>query len=295
MMIMDLNQVMLANLLMQIGNHTNAELNEGMVRHMVLNTIRMLNSRHRTEYGQLVIATDSTSWRKEVFPYYKANRKKKKDESELDWPAIFNIMETIKSELREFFPYPVVSVRGAEADDIIATLVKDIRLEIEPTLILSGDKDFVQLHKYPNVKQYDPTRKKFIDCKSAATSQGYTKAASLSPENFLAEHILRGDSGDGVPNVLSPDNCLVIGERQKAMTAKRTEALLAGNLNEMDPEYLARYKRNMNLIDLEYIPVPIIDAILDDYENQVKKPKHDLLNYFISRRLKNLLSSIGDF
>jgi hypothetical protein len=165
----------------------------------------------------------------------------------------------------------------------------------DPVLILSGDKDFVQLHKHPNVKQFDPTRKKFVDCKTAALSQGYTEWAGQSPENFLSEMILRGDSGDGVPNVLSPDNCLVIGQRQKAMTKKRVEELRSKDPSEYDPEISRRYDMNKTMVDLDLTPIDIKDRIVLEYQAQIVKPKHDLLNYFVKKRLKNLLSSIGDF
>ena len=124
MLILDLNQVMISNLMVQIGNHTNAALDENMVRHMILNTIRSLNVKFRDEYGELVIAADGPNcWRKSVFPYYKANRKKSQEKSELNWSSIFECMNKIRNELKEFFPYRVIHLEGCEADDVIATWV----------------------------------------------------------------------------------------------------------------------------------------------------------------------------
>ena len=162
MIIIDLSQVMISNLMMQIGNHTNVKIEENMVRHMVLNSIRSYKTKFGEEYGEVVIACDNSNyWRKQLFPYYKASRKKAQEKSELDWKSVFECMNKIRAELKEYFPYRVIDVESAEADDIIATLVNDT-IASEGFLILSGDKDFIQLHKYDNVKQYDPVRKKWI-------------------------------------------------------------------------------------------------------------------------------------
>jgi len=282
MIIVDLSQVMLSNLMMQIGNHTNAKIEENMVRHMVLNSLRSYKSKFSEDYGEIVIACDNTNyWRKQLFPYYKANRKKSQAKSELDWKAIFECMNKIRAELKEYFPYKVIDIESAEADDIIATLVNDV-IAPEGFLILSGDKDFIQLHKYDNVKQYDPVRKKCIQ--------------HANPSQYLMEHILKGDSGDGVPNILSPDNCFVVGERQKPLTQKKIDSLIELGLDGKFDHPLARnYARNKNLIDLSMIPVNVKENILDSYNSQNDKGRDKLFNYFIANKLKNLMESIGDF
>jgi len=282
MIIVDLNQVMLSNLMVQIGNHTNAKIEENMVRHMVLNSLRSYKAKFGEQYGELVIACDNTNyWRKQMFPYYKANRKKNRDSSELDWKAIFECLNKIRAELKEYFPYRVIDIESAEADDIIATLVNDVIVQ-EGFLILSGDKDFIQLHTYDNVKQYDPVRKKFI--------------SHENPERYLAEHILKGDSGDGIPNVLSSDNCFVVGDRQKPLTQKKIDALIELGLNGKSDHTLARnYMRNKHLIDLSMIPEEVKGKILESYENQKCKNRDKMFNYFIANKLKNLMESIGEF
>jgi hypothetical protein len=282
MIIVDLNQVMLSNLMVQIGNHTNAKIEENMVRHMVLNSIRSYKAKFSEQYGELVIACDNTNyWRKQMFPYYKANRKKNRDSSELDWKAIFECLNKIRAELKEYFPYRVIDIESAEADDIIATLVKNAPAE-DKVLILSGDKDFIQLHKYSHVKQYDPVRKKFI--------------SHENPERYLAEHILKGDSGDGIPNVLSSDNCFVVGDRQKPLTQKKIDALIELGLDGKFDHSLARnYMRNKHLIDLSMIPEEVKGKILESYSNQKGKNRDKMFNYFIANKLKNLMESIGEF
>ena len=281
MIIVDLNQVMLSNLLMQLGNHTNAQVEENMVRHMILNSLRSYKVKFGDEYGEMVIACDNTNyWRKQKFPYYKANRKKAQEKSEMDWKSIFECMNKIRSELKEYFPYRVIDIESAEADDIISTLVR-IHC-FEKILILSGDKDFIQLHTYGNVKQYDPVRKKFI--------------THDNPDRYLDEHVLKGDSGDGVPNVLSSDNCFVVGERQKPLTQKKIDALIDLGLDgKFDHPLFNNYMRNKQLIDLRYVPKEIGSKVVESYDSQEGKGREKLMNYFIANKLKNLMESIGEF
>ena len=281
MIIVDLNQVMLSNLLMQLGNHTNAQLEENMVRHMILNSLRSYKTKFADEYGEMVIACDNTNyWRKQKFPYYKANRKKAQEKSEMDWKSIFECMNKIRSELKEYFPYRVIDIESAEADDIISTLVR-IHC-FEKVLILSGDKDFIQLHTYGNVKQYDPVRKKWI--------------SNENPDRYLEEHILKGDSGDGIPNVLSSDNCFVVGDRQKPLTQKKIDALIELNLDgKFDHPLFTNYMRNRQLIDLRFIPAEIGAKVIEAYDKQEGKGREKLMNYFIANKLKNLMESIGEF
>jgi len=280
--IVDLNQVMLSNLLMQLGNHTNAQLEENMVRHMILNSLRSYKTKFSDKYGEMVIACDNTNyWRKQKFPYYKANRKKAQEKSEMDWKSIFECMNKIRAELKEYFPYRVIDIESAEADDIIATLVNDV-IAPEGFLILSGDKDFIQLHKYDNVKQYDPVRKKWI--------------SHEDPERYLMEHVLKGDSGDGVPNILSPDNCLVVGERQKSLTQKKIDGLIELDLDgKFDHPLFKNYMRNKTLIDLRNVPSEISAKIIELYDKQEGKGRDKLMNYFMANKLKNLMESIGEF
>jgi len=280
MIIVDLSQVMLSNLMMQLGNHTNAQIEESMVRHMVLNSLRSYKQKFGDEFGELVIACDNTNyWRKQYFPYYKANRKKSQEKSEMDWKAIFECLNKIRAELKEYFPYRVVDIESAEADDIIATLVNDV-IAPEGFLILSGDKDFIQLHKYDNVKQYDPVRKKWI--------------SHDNPNRYLIEHILKGDSGDGVPNVLSSDNCFVIGERQKPLTTKKILNIIE-NIDSLEGPLYRNYQRNKKLIDLTEVPVEITNKVLESYQAQENKGRDKMFNYFIANKLKHLMEHIGEF
>lgn len=281
--IVDLSQVMISNLMMQLGNHTNTEVEEDLLRHMILNSIRSYNHKFKNEYGELVIACDDRNfWRRDIFPYYKANRKKSREKSELNWTQIFDALHKIRDEIKAFFPYRVIQVEGAEADDVIGTLVMNYGDTNEKILILSGDKDFVQLQRYNNVKQYDPVQKKY--------------RTTNDPDRFIKEHIMRGDTGDGVPNFLSSDNCLVVGERQKPVASKKLDVWVNLKPEEFCDERMMRgYRRNQQLVDLSYIPTDIQKNISAEYEAQAGKGRQHLFNYFIEKKLKNLINSINEF
>lgn len=282
---MDYSQVMLATFFVNIGNHTNVALDENLFRHMFLMSLKHNRKKFNEEYGEMVICCDGkNSWRREVFPYYKAGRRSGREKSEIDWNALFEIMGNIRDEIRDYFPYKVIHLDRCEADDIIGVICNEYGTPLntggEKFLVLSGDKDYIQLQRHANVDQYDPVRKKFI--------------RNDNPEQYLAEHILRGDVGDGVPNILSPDNCLVVGERQKPMTKKRID-LYRDTRENMDKETESRFYRNKMLIDLEQTPQQYVDQILKEYETEDEIGRSKLFNFFIDKRLKNLLTDIQDF
>lgn len=279
MLIIDMNQVMIANLMAQIKNHTNAKIEENMLRHMIFNSLRSYVFQFKNDYGKIVIACDGRNcWRKSIFPYYKASRKKKNESSEIDWKHVYQIMNSVASEIEQNFPYKVLKIDEAEADDVIATIIKNN--PDEHILILSGDKDFIQLHKH-NVKQFDPIRKKWI--------------THVNPPLFLKEHIIRGDFGDGVPNVFSSDNCLVLGERQKTITKKRMGDILTQQFSDYDTQLQRNFMRNKTLIDLQSIPDYVSEKIINEYNKEYVKDKSKILNFFISKKLKNLIEHISDF
>ena len=289
MIIVDINQIMISNLMVQINGRNAPELNEDLVRHMVLNSLRAHNKKFRKEYGEMVIACDSGNvWRKQIFPNYKAGRKANREKSEHDWDAIFNTLAAIKNEIKTFMPYKVIEVESCEADDIIATLIKKVKNMIIPEhkkkiLILSGDKDFIQLHG-PNVKQYNPVLNKFV-------------GKGEDPVIYIREHILKGDRSDGIPNVLSDDNVFIEGRRQKPLSKKKlnnwvNDVFFYTNFTEEEEK---NYSRNRKLIDLSCIPQDIEDKINNEF-NDVKVATRDkILGYFINKKLKTLIEVIDEF
>jgi len=284
MILLDLSQVMISNIMLQVGSHTDA-IQPDLVRHMILNTIRSLKVKFGAEYGELVICADDRKyWRREYFPPYKGNRKADREKSSIDWHALFDMLNVIKQEIKDTFPYRVVQVEGAEADDVIGSICMkygQLLNSDEKILILSGDKDFVQLQVYGNVTQYDPVRKKSL--------------AAADPSKFLEHLILSGDRGDGVPNVLSPDNCIIEGLRQKPLRETKIEELLKADFTTLPEEIQRNWTRNRMLIDLRAIPQPIQANVLQEYESQAGKPRDKMFNYFINHKMKMLMESISEF
>ena len=283
MIIMDLSQVMISNLMIQLGNHTNADIEEDLLRHMVLNSVRAYNVKFKNEFGEMIIACDAgNNWRRQIFPYYKANRRKNREKSEINWTSVFETLNKVRDELKDYFPYRVIRVDGAEADDIIGTLAQTYGNTNEKILILSGDKDFVQLQAFMNVQQFDPVQKKWRKTNDV--------------DKFMKEHIIRGDAGDGVPNFLSADDTFVVGARQKPISQKKLDQWLDADPKEFcDEKMLRGYLRNQQLVDLNFIPPDIKKEVLVQYEQQAGKGRDKLFNYFIERRLKLLLESINEF
>jgi len=283
MILIDLNQVLISNLMQQIGSNPKIKLDEDLIRHMVLNSLRSYTKQFRQKYGHVVICCDSKKyWRRDVFPFYKSNRKKDRDASNLDWNAIFEILNKIRDELKEYFPGRVIEVEGAEADDIIGTLAVRASAN-EDVLILSSDKDFVQLQKYPNVYQYSPILKRYIQ--------------SDNPHQFIKEHIIRGDRGDGIPNFLSPDNTFALGERQKTINTKKLTEWINKAPEEfcINDQMLRGYKRNQMLVDLDFIPETIRSKIVEAYDSATVGTKQKLMNYFIEKRLRNMIEVLDEF
>jgi len=289
--LIDYSQVAISSIMGHANSRNfDGQLNVDLIRHMILNGIRYFNQQFKDKYSDMVICCDDKNyWRKDIFPYYKAHRKADRDASEYDWKLIFETLETVKQELRDNFPYKVLQVERAEADDIIATLVKyhasilEGGWDPEPVVIVSGDKDFIQLHKWGNTSQWSPTQSKWIRGNS---------------DKYLVEHILKGDRGDGIPNVLSDDDVFVNGGRQTPLRQKKIDEIIQ-DLEEGELLYAAKwyrgYSRNKQLVDLTEIPSDIKTKIVTDYKEQEAGDRSKLFNYFIDHRLNNLMDVIQEF
>lgn len=286
MILVDLNQVLLSGLMAQISSQKGVKLEENLIRHMILNVLRTHLKNFRNEYGEVVLCCDNRKyWRKEFFPFYKAGRKKTREKSDLDWHTIFDMLARFKEELRENMPYKVIDVDGAEADDIIGTLVPR-HITSENILIISSDNDFLQLQRYNTgkfkVKQYNPAQKKFI--------------VSVDPLQELKEKIIRGDKGDGIPNILSPSDCFVRDIRQTTINKIKLEKYLSEDcVNYSDENAKIGFSRNQTLIDLSFTPTVIKEKIINNYMDTKPAPRSKILNYFIANKLKNLIDVIEEF
>jgi 5'-3' exonuclease len=286
MILIDLNQVLLAGLMAQLSNQKNAPIEENLVRHLVLNILRMHIRTFRKEYGDVVLCCDNKKyWRKEAFPFYKAGRKKAREKSDFDWSMIFDLLGKFKQELKDNFPYKVLDVDGAEADDIIGTLAPR-QVGHENVLIISSDGDFIQLQKYNkkseySIVQYNPAQKKYIK--------------SEDPVFDLKEKIIRGDKGDGIPNIYSAPDCFINESRQKPITKGVFDKLIAEDFNKWPSSVQEGFIRNEMLIDLSKTPDEIKTKIINNFDEYKPAPKSKLLNYFIEKKLKNLMDVIEEF
>ena len=292
MIVVDFNQTAISTLMAELAGRKSIEVNIDLVRHMIVNALRSYKKKFGAEYGEMVIACDNRQyWRKQYYPYYKASRKKAREDSGFDWNSIFEALNQIRNEIDEFFPYPVINVDGAEADDVIASLAAysqtsnndALFASSEPFLVLSGDHDFQQLQKWSNVKQYTPIQKKWI-------------TLTDKPEHVLMEHIIRGDKGDGIPNVLSADDSIVTGTRQKSIMQKKMDIWFKDkDQMPQDIEFAKNYERNKMLVSFEHIPAPVKENIINSYVGQPNKDKSKLLNFFIQNKMKNMMELIEEF
>jgi 5'-3' exonuclease len=282
MIIFDYQQIAISNLMEQIGS-SKSSVDETLVRHMILNSLRTYVKKFRASHGpDIVIACDNRNyWRRDIYPHYKAGRKKARASSGHDWSSIFDSLNKIREELKEHSPYKVLDIDGAEADDVIGVLVQKFAAT-EPIMILSSDKDFAQLQRYPNVEQYSPILKKYIK--------------EPFPLVQLKQLIIRGDKSDGIPNILSSDDVFITGGRQKPITENKIIAWLNQDPKEFcNDDMLRNFSRNEVMIDLTKIPESLKENIINSYETTKGRTKQEFMNYMIANRLKNLIEVAHEF
>ena len=277
MILVDANQIAISHLM--VRQKIEDGINIDSIRRSIVRVLARIQKQFGPEYGKMVLCYDDKSyWRSQVFPYYKKNRKQERETSKYDWDMVFSVLNKIRDEIRRNLPYYVIQVQGAEADDVIATLTRRHHLE-EKILILSADKDFIQLQRHNSVRQYDPIRNRWIDCED--------------PISYLQEHIIRGDRSDGIPNILTCDDAIVNGKAQKKMSKEKISALAS-----MDPSDFTNYirlrnwKRNSELIDFAKIPRPIVDNIIMTY-NKYRVNSSIELQYFIDNNIQDLIDEFS--
>jgi hypothetical protein len=297
MIILDYSQIALSNILpfqKDIKNQTPEEI-KNLIRHTTLATIKSYKKKYK-EYGEVIIACDGPSyWRKSIFPHYKAHRKANRDKSDLDWKFIFETLSELRQDLIDHFPYKVLINEGAEADDIIAVLTEftqehllhqnGLFSEPQKVLIVSSDKDFIQLQRNKNVRQWSPMQRKFVE--------GTVKEV----QEYTIQHIVKGDSGDGIPNILSRDDVFVSGDRQKPFSAKRLPEFFEKGIEACkNDEEKRNYQRNQQLVNFDFIPESLAKVIIYTYENtKPKGDKNSVMEYLIKNQCRLLLDEIEDF
>jgi hypothetical protein len=297
MIILDYSQIALSNILPfqnDIKRQSPEEI-KNLIRHTTLSTIKSYKKKYK-EYGEVVIACDGPNyWRKSVFPHYKAHRKANREKSDLDWKFIFETLAELRQDLIEYFPYKVLINEGAEADDIIAVLTEftqehlleqsGLFTEPQKVLIVSSDKDFIQLQRNKNVRQWSPMQRKFVE------------GSNKEVQEYTIQHIVKGDSGDGIPNILSRDDVFVSGDRQKPFSAKRLPEFFEKGIEACkNDEEKRNYQRNQQLVNFDFIPETLAKTIIYTYENtKPKGDKNSIMEYLIKNQCRLLLDEIEDF
>lgn len=284
--------------------------NEKAHRFVIMERLADILAKYKGKYGpEVVLACDASGryWRKDEFKYYKARRKAGRDQfNTIDWPAVFDFKDRILEDMRTFSAFKVVEVPRAEGDDVAAVLALEYG-HAQPILIVSRDKDYTQLMQYGNISIHCPDKNRLL-------------AAPKNPQADLLEHIIRGDTVDDIPNVLSDDNVFVTdGLRQVTMTAKRYQYLVDVPVCSWDdPEVIqarlapkkpadlsrdidimskakANMTRNQNLIDLRMVPDDLRQSILDKYNEPVKRGPRGMFDYFYKYSLTRLMDKVSYF
>lgn len=297
MILIDYSQVSLATIL-SFKNELNKSQEEvkDLIRHIVLSTILNYKKKYGSQYGNIVICCDGRKyWRKEVFPYYKGDRKKNREKSDFDWKLIFEVLDQMRADLREFFPYKVIHLDRAEADDVIAILtewsqtnelVQDGLYERpQKNIIISSDHDFLQLQKYEGVAQFSPNTKKLI---KMSHKDLYVK--------YITHIVKAGD--DGIPNILSKDDVLVTeGVRQTPMSAKRLEEFIEQGKDACrNDDERRNWDRNETLVSFAKIPEDIREGILSEYIKGTQNiDRMRIMSYLIKNKCRLLLNSLEEF
>jgi hypothetical protein len=296
MIAVDFSQILISNCMAHGSDFDKGKDTDKMIqiaRHTILTTLLSYKRNFGKKYGQIVICLDGDKyWRKQYFPEYKGHRKKNREESTTDWKAIFAIGDQLKHDLTTVFPFKIVRDSSAEADDVIAILCKytqeneliqeGLEESVQKFLTISTDDDFRQLFKYKNYAQWSPIKR---------------KALTRPEKNFLIEKIIRGDSGDGVPSVLCPNDFLMNKEaygRATPITEKVIKKFIDGtSLSEIDR---TRLERNTTLIDFDKIPADVEQRVIDTYKASVPVIDKDLVfKYFAKHRCKQLAMDLQDF
>jgi predicted nuclease of predicted toxin-antitoxin system len=290
MILIDYSQVALANILSfktELTKGSEGEI-KNLIRHCVLSSIKFYKKKYSKEYGEVVICCDGKKyWRKDFFPLYKASRKKNREASDLDWKLIFDTMSEIRDDIKNNFPYRVLHIERAEADDVIAVISAATNEfgRNENVMIISSDKDFKQLHAYSNVKQFSPIQKKQVTI------------AHKEIHPFTIEHVVKGDAGDGIPNILSDDDIFTKEGRQTPVSSKRLKEFIEKGFDACRNDSERRnWHRNQTLVDFKYIPEDVQKEILDTYElNKPVGDKMSIMNYLMEHRCNMLLDELEDF
>ena len=282
MILLDFSGIAIAPIVMGQARYDD----ENLIRHMILNSIRMYRQKFK-DYGEMVIVADAGgNWRKDVYPEYKGKRKTNREESKIDWDQAFKNINMVLDEIKANMPWKVIHQWGCEAEDAIAEITKWTQEfgNYEKVMIVSADHDFKQLQKFDNVQQFSPVTKKMVK--------------EDNPRLYQMEHILKGCSGDGVPNVLSDDDTLITdGKRQNVLSAKKKATLLE-DPHALGEQVYRNYLRNKKMIVLteeSECPDSVKKEIINKFETQEVPARAKVLPYLISKQCRLLVEVVEEF
>ena len=152
----------------------------------VLNMLRRLESDYKADYKAVVFDAKGKTFRDDWYPEYKAHRPPMPDDLRAQ-------IEPIHAAIRAA-GWPVLTIDGVEADDVIGTLATTAAVDGIDTLISTGDKDLTQLVG-PRVRWFNTMSNELLD------AAGVTAKFGVPPERMVDYLALIGDSVDGVPGV----------------------------------------------------------------------------------------------
>ena len=183
------------------------------------------------EYLAIAFDAHGPTFRHEVFGEYKANRPAMPENLRPQIPFIKEIVSALQ--------IPALEIEGYEADDLIGSLAKKLESEGMNTVIVSGDKDLMQLIT-PQVVMYDPMKDKTFEIPEVKERFG------VPPDKVVEVMGLCGDSSDNIPGVPG------IGEKTAARLIEQF-----GSIEEL-------------LKNLEKVKSPTLRATLSHYADQAR-------------------------
>lgn len=275
-------------------NADTGDINYDMLEYLVFNSISSLLFKERV--NEVILALDSKSWRKLIYPNYKADRKKKKEESKINWDEFHNWKHNFLDEVKNNLPFKVLYINKAEADDIIGTLVLNDRLK--DCVIVSMDSDYLQLCNKCRI--YNPIKKEY--------------RTPVNPEKFLFEAAVLGQKKDYISNSRTPldwpdwKKRPPFGEKglEKLLLNNELDSFLDTEISyffkneETQEEYSSTilprklYELNLKLIDLKCTPNVIKDAILNQYDTYTMDANpNDLYLYFTNKKWNEVLENFN--
>ena len=150
------------------------------------NMLLKLLREERPTHLAIVFDSGKPSFREEIYPEYKANREDPPDDLIQQFPHIPRVVEALN--------IPNISHEGVEADDVIGTIAFNAVQKGDNVVIVTGDKDFMQLVG-PNIKLLDTMKEKRIAEKEVEEKFG------VGPERVTDVLALMGDTSDNIPGV----------------------------------------------------------------------------------------------